>query len=86
MHAESEGDGGKGGAKATEPAMAAIWPSRPGPEETWACVGAEVVAGGARAECAFWVEYAAVAAPREGALAGALAAGREIVERERDLR
>jgi hypothetical protein len=68
---------------ATEPAVAAICPSRPGPEEAWACAGAEVVAGGAGAECAFWVGYAAVAAPREGALAGALA-GREVVGRERD--
>ena len=34
---------------ATEPAVAAICPSRPGPEEAWACVGAEVCAGGAGA-------------------------------------
>jgi len=68
---------------ATEPAVAAICPSRPGPEEAWACVGGDVVAGGAGAECACWVAYAAVAAPREGALAGACF-GREVVGRERD--
>jgi len=68
---------------ATEPAVAAICPSRPGPEEAWACVGVEVAAGGAGAEGACWVGYAAVAAPREGALAGA-GARREVVGRERD--
>jgi hypothetical protein len=68
---------------ATEPAVAAICPSRPGPEEVFPCVGAEVAAGGGGAECACWVGYAAVAAPREGALAGARA-GREVVGRERD--
>ena len=68
---------------ATEPAVAAICPSRPGPEEVLAWVGTEVGAGGAGAECACWVGYAAVAAPREGALAGA-GAGREALGRERD--
>lgn len=69
---------------ATEPAVAAICPSRPGPEEVWACVGAEVAGGGgAGAERACWVGYAAVAVPRAGALAGARA-GREVVGRERD--
>jgi hypothetical protein len=66
---------------ATEPAVAAICASRPGLEEVWACVGAEVCAGGAGAERACWVGYAAVEAPREGALAGA-DAGREVVGRE----
>jgi hypothetical protein len=70
---------------ATEPAVAAICASIPGPEEAWVCVGADVFAGGAGAEGARWVGKAAVAAPREGALAGA-AAGREVVGRERDWR
>jgi hypothetical protein len=43
---------------AMEPAVAAICPSGPGPEEAWACVGAEVGAGSAGAECAFWKRYA----------------------------
>jgi len=68
---------------ATEPAVAASCPSRPGPEEVLVCVGSDVAAGGAGAECVCWVGYAAVAAPREGALAGAIF-GREVVGRERD--
>jgi hypothetical protein len=69
---------------ATEPAVAAICASIPGPLEACVCAGAagaEVFAGGAGAGGACWAGKAAVEAPREGALAGA-GAEREVVGRE----